>query len=432
MDLTTVATVALGLLLFALVSKRLDGSVLTPPLIFVAFGFAIGDGGFGVAMVNPGRDGIHLLAEITLILVLFADAARIDLKVLRRDHSLPTRMLLIALPLTIVAGSVAAMTLFPNLGVFEATMLAAILAPTDAALGQAVVTSRHVPVRIRQAVNVESGLNDGIALPAVLLFAAMAGAHHGPHGAGGWGAFVAAQLILGPLVGGLVGAGGARIIDTAIERGYIGTAAQGLAVLALIALCFALAEMVGGNGFIAAFVGGIAFGNVVRHDCEFLFEFMESEGQLLTLVTFLVFGAVLLPEGLVHVDGATLLYALLSLSVLRMLPVWLSLLGTGVRLPTALFLGWFGPRGLASILFLLVILEEAGMLHESRLLSVTVVTVALSVLLHGISAAPFARRYGAMVARLGECAETEDVPNTPLREGPLASPLEENERAPTP
>ncbi|MFK8017185.1 MAG: cation:proton antiporter, partial [Gammaproteobacteria bacterium] len=317
-------------------------------------------------------------------------------------------------------------------GVFEATMLAAILAPTDAALGQAVVTSRHVPVRIRQAVNVESGLNDGIALPAVLLFAAMAGAHHGPHGAGGWGAFVAAQLILGPLVGGLVGAGGARIIDTAIERGYIGTAAQGLAVLALIALCFALAEMVGGNGFIAAFVGGIAFGNVVRHDCEFLFEFMESEGQLLTLITFLVFGAVLLPEGLVHVDGATVLYALLSLTVLRMLPVWLSLLGTGVRLPTALFLGWFGPRGLASILFLLVILEEAGMLHESRLLSVTVVTVALSVLLHGISAAPFARRYGAMVARLGKCAETEDVPNTPLREGPMASPSKETERAPTP
>lgn len=415
----TVALVAAGLLLFALVSKRLDGSMVTPPLIFVAFGYAIGEGGFAAAMVDPGREGIHLIAEITLIIVLFADAARIELRTLRRDHSLPVRMLLIALPLTIALGAAAAIFAFPELGMFEAAMLAAILAPTDAALGQAVVTSPHVPVRIRQAVNVESGLNDGIALPAVLLFAALAGAHHGPNGAGGWAAFVAAQLILGPLTGVIVGFVGSRAIDGGIERGLVATQFQGIAILALVFLSFTLAELVGGNGFISAFVAGMTFGNTVRNKCEFLFEFMEGEGQLLTLITFLIFGAVLLPEALPHIDGMTVLYALTSLTVLRMLPVWLSLLGTGVRLPTSMFLGWFGPRGLASILFLLVILEDAGMLHESRLLSVTVVTVALSVLLHGISAAPFARWYGAMVARVGECPETQKVSEMPLRHGQL-------------
>ncbi len=419
MDLMTVAIVALGLMLFALVSKALDGTILTPPLVFVIFGFVIGQSGLGVAMVDPGREGIHLLAEITLIIVLFGDAARIDVSILRRDHSLPARMLLIALPLTIGLGAYVAMLVFPELGMFEAAMLAAILAPTDAALGQAVVSSKHVPVRIRQAINVESGLNDGIALPAVLLFAALAGAHHGPDSAGGWTSFISAQLILGPLVGAAVGYGGARLMDSAIVRGFVTTAFQGIGILALILLSFSLAELVGGNGFIGAFVAGMTFGNVVKHECEFLFEFMEGEGQLLTLITFLVFGAVLLPEGLVHVDLVTVLYALASLTVLRMLPVWLSLLGTGIRLPTSFFLGWFGPRGLASILFLLVILEESGMLHEHRLVSVTVVTVALSVLLHGISAAPLAKRYGNMVARMGECPEKEDAPDIPLRHGKM-------------
>ena len=417
LNLTTVTIVSCGLLLFALVSRRLAGSMITPPLVFVAFGLVIGEAGLGTATVDPGRGGIHLLAELTLILVLFADAARIDVNKLRSDHRLPMRMLTLAMPLTILLGALAAAWLFPGLGVWEMVLLAALLAPTDAALGQAVVSAPQVPVRIRQAINVESGLNDGIALPAVLFFATLAGAHHGADSANGWLRFVALQLVLGPAIGIVIGYVGARLIDETAQRRWASEPFQGIAILALALLSFSVAELLGGNGFIAAFVSGMVFGHVVRHACTFLFEFMESEGQLLTLITFLIFGAVLLPEGLAHATPAMMIYALLSLTVVRMLPVAVSLLGSGVRLQTRLFLGWFGPRGLASILFVLLILEESSMLHKETLLSVTVITVALSVVLHGLTAAPFARAYGRFADSMGECTEKRAVSEMPLRHG---------------
>jgi NhaP-type Na+/H+ or K+/H+ antiporter len=192
-----------------------------------------------------------------------------------------------------------------------------------------------------------------------------------------------------------------------------------LSSLGLAFLAFSGAELIGGNGFIAAFVGGMVFGHSVRNSCTFLFEFMETEGQLLMLVTFLIFGAALLPEAIAHLSFEYFLYAILSLTVIRMIPIAISLLGTGLRSPSYLFLGWFGPRGLASILFVLLILEESDVPHRDELLSVTVITVALSALLHGISAAPFARIYGRMANSMGECEESRPVKEMPLREGLL-------------
>ena len=393
--------------------------MVTAPLVFVAFGVIAGAGGLGFIEIEVGHSAIHVIAELTLILVLFTDAARIDLKRVREDHNLPTRMLLIGLPLTIGAGTIVAAMLFPAFSIWEAALLAALLAPTDAALGQAVVSAKAVPLRIRQSINIESGLNDGIALPAVLLFAALAGAAHGENAAGNWLRFGLLQITLGPLAGAIIGYGGARLIDTAAERGWATTAFQGIGILSLAVLAYVLAEMIGGNGFISAFVSGMVFGNSIRHPCTFLFEFMESEGQLLMLITFLVFGAVLLPEGLAHADMTNVVYAVLSLTVIRMLPIALSLLGSGVRRPTYLFLGWFGPRGLASILFVLLILEETQIPHRAEILSITVITVALSVLLHGISAAPLASAYGRLAKRIGDCAESQPVSDMPLRHGPM-------------
>ncbi len=418
MSLVSIAVIAGGLLLFSLVSGRLRGTMVTPPLVFVLFGFAIGGEGLSIAEVNPEHSTIHLIAELTLILVLFSDAARMDLTRLRRDHDLPVRMLLFGLPLSVVLGTVVATQIFPGFSLWEAALLAALLAPTDAALGQSVVTAQGVPVRIRQAINVESGLNDGIALPMVLLFAALASAHGGGGGAGEWLRFGVLQVTLGPVAGVVIGYAGARLLETAVERGWAGDAFQGIGILSLALLTYVSAELIGGNGFIAAFVGGLVFGNTIRHSCSFLFEFMETEGQLLMLVTFLVFGAALLPEGLAHLTPATLLYAVLSLTVIRMLPVAISLAGADLCPPTYLFLGWFGPRGLASILFVLLILEEAEIAHREQLLAITVVTVALSALLHGLTAAPLASRYAQRVARMGECEEIQRVPEMPLREGP--------------
>jgi NhaP-type Na+/H+ or K+/H+ antiporter len=327
-------------------------------------------------------------------------------------------MLLIGLPLAIAAGTFTAAAMFPAFSIWEAALLAALLAPTDAALGQSVVSAKAVPLRIRQAINIESGLNDGIALPAVLLFAALAGAMHGDHGHQNWVQFGLLQVTLGPIAGAIIGYLGARALDTAAERSWATVAFQGIGILSVSVLAFVLAELVGGNGFISAFVGGLVFGNCLRHPCDYLFEFMESEGQLLMLVTFLVFGAALLPEGIQHIDAMFVVYGVLSLTLIRMIPIALSLIGSGIRLPTYLFLGWFGPRGLASILFVLLILEEADVPHQAELFAITVITVALSVLFHGISAAPLANAYGRMTQQMGECEEMKAVSDVPLRSGP--------------
>ena len=419
MDLTTITIIALLFLAYSLVSGRLEGTALTAPLLFVAFGFLAGSGGFGFVKLDVEHSAIHVIAELTLILVLFTDAARIDLERVRKDHNLPARMLAFGLPLAIAVGTFVAIALFPAFSVWEAALLAALLAPTDAALGQAVVSAKAVPLRIRQSINIESGLNDGIALPAVLLFAALAGAAHGSNETTDWLRFGLLQVTLGPIAGAIIGYAGARLIDTAAERGWATNAFLGIGILSLSILAYVVAELIGGNGFISAFVAGMAFGNFIRHPCHYLFEFMESEGQLLMLITFLVFGAALLPEGLAHIDLNFVAYAVLSLTVIRMIPIALSLIGSGVSLPTYLFLGWFGPRGLASILFVLLILEEAEIPHRDELLAITVITVALSVILHGVSAAPLAKRYGRLADRMGECEESKPVSDMPLREGPM-------------
>jgi NhaP-type Na+/H+ or K+/H+ antiporter len=419
MEPTAVALLALALFAWSLVSGRLEGTVLTAPMLFVAYGFFIGDGGLGLVEVEITHGLLHLIAELTLILVLFADAARIELSAVRQDHDLPERMLTIGLPLTIASGTLVAFLLFPEFSLWEAALLAALLAPTDAALGQAVVTARSVPLRIRQAINIESGLNDGIALPAVLLFAALASAMEHTADTDDFLRFALMQVTLGPLAGIAIGYAGARLLDRAGETGRATEAALGIGILALTLLAYVLAELIGGNGFIAAFVAGMAFGNTIRHPCDFLFEFMESEGQLLMLLTFTVFGIALLPEGLAHIGWHHAVYAALSLTLIRMAPIALSLLGSGIRAPTYLFLGWFGPRGLASILFLLLILEETQIPHREDILAVTVLTVALSALLHGLTAAPLARAYGRRAAAMGECEEHRTVTDLPLRGGML-------------
>lgn len=405
------------MLLFSMISGRLRGTVITAPLVFIVFGYVIGNGGTGIASVDMNHAVIHAIAELTLILVLFTDAVRINLTRLRKDHSLPLRMLLFGLPLVILLGALAASWIFPQFSLWEAALLACLLAPTDAALGQSVVSAKIVPVRIRQAINVESGLNDGIALPAVLLFGALASAQQEVSGAAEWLRFGLLQITLGPVTGIAMGYVGARLLDSAVDKGWVDSSFQGIGVLSLALLIYLTAELIGGNGFIAAFVGGMVFGNTIRHPCTFLLEFMETEGQLFMLITFLIFGAFLLPEGIHYLTPEILLYAVLSLTVIRMLPIAISLMGSGIKLPTYLFLGWFGPRGLASILFALFILEESDLLHHTELLSVTVITVALSALLHGLTAAPLSDLYGRLTMQMGKCEENEPVAELPIRVG---------------
>ena len=408
---------ALLLLGFGLVSKRLESSVLTGPMVFAAFGFATGPAGLGLFDLDLGGETLHVLAEATLALVLFADAAAINLKALRRGFHLPLRLLGVGLPLTIAAGTIVSRWIFPELGWPEAALLATILAPTDAALGQAVVSSPRVPQRIRQALNVESGLNDGICLPFVMLFLALS-LGETERTAAGWAQYAAGQLALGPLVGVGVGWAGAKAIERATAAEWMNDAFRRLSALGLAMLAYVAAEAVGGNGFIATFAAGLTLGATERKDIAHqMLLFAETEGQLLGLSAFAVFGASNVAPALEQAGPAALLLAALSLTVLRMGPVSLSLLGARLRPPTHVFLGWFGPRGLASILYVLLALEEGGPPGAETIFAVVMTTVLLSVVLHGVTAAPAAEWYADRVASLaahrpgsGEMTPVEEMP----------------------
>jgi len=396
LELHHIAIILIGIIAFALQSRFIEHSILTLPMVFTAFGWMIGQGGAELVPMHEANEFVHSIAEITLIILLFADASRINLRELARNYALPGRLLLIGMPLTILLGTVLALWVSPGAPWPLALLVAAILTPTDAALGQAVVTSPTVPHRLRQALNVESGLNDGLAVPVIIVAALLSAAVTGTpieNAPDNLYAFTAMQIILGPIAGLGVGWLLAKLLDRAINSGRITTSFQGICFLCSALLAFVFAESIGGNGLIAAFVGGLVFGHTLRNPRTFIDEFMEGEGQLLTIITFLIFGAVLVPLALEHATWKTVVLAILYLSVIRMLPVCLSLTGAGLSGYDKLFLSWFGPRGLASVLFALLILERYPVPGANEMLACVVLTVLLSIVLHGISATPLSNRF---------------------------------------
>jgi NhaP-type Na+/H+ or K+/H+ antiporter len=318
------------------------------------------------------------------------------------------------MPLTIALGTVLAALLLTDLTFWEAAIVGTVLAPTDAALGQAVVNNRRVPNRIRQALNVEAGLNDGLSVPFLALFLTLAVAEEELESASYRIGFALEQVGFGVLIGVGVGLVGGWLVSRASQSGWMTDSFQRLALLALALISWALADQIGGNGFIAAFVGGLAVGPTVEHVGERLIRFTEAEGQLLNLSVFFIFGVLVV--GLIQPPSwEVALYALLSLTVIRMLPVGISLIRTRLRSISVLFMGWFGPRGLASIVLGLIVVAEAPTLAgREQVEQVVALTVLLSVLLHGVTAAPlsaaYARRIEGMAADVTEKREAVEVP----------------------
>ena len=393
-----VAIVAVTLLGFAAISGRITGTPITAAMIFTAVGLLVGSEALGLVEMPPAGEAVKLLAEATLALVLFADASRIDVRVLRQELSIPLRLLGIGLPLTLVAGFVMALVVLPDLSWPEALLLAVILAPTDAALGQAVVTLPTLPSRVRQALNVESGLNDGICVPLFWIVLAIAQAKSGAIGDAAGIRLVLEQIGYGTLAGVLAGIAAACVVLIAGGHRYVEGAWLQVIPLAAAGLAFGVADPIGGSGFIAAFVAGFVFGALRRQgggEVEYL---IEEVGDVLSAVTFIVFGAVLLGPAIGEITWSVAVYTVLSLTVVRLVPVVISMVGTGARGPTLAFLGWFGPRGLASIVFALLVLEEGGLPHDGLILVTTYITIGLSVLAHGLTAAPLANRYAAWFA----------------------------------
>lgn len=391
---------------FTLIARRLSSSIITAPMLFISIGALLSY--TSLVDAEAAEHSLHLVAEITLIILLFLDASQIDLRALKEQHVWPQRMLLFGLPLAIVFGTFSAWFFLPQWPLVALALVASLLAPTDAALGQSVVSNQLVPERVRRGLTVESGLNDGLALPMILLFASLTGESMDATSRD-WIVFGAKQLIFGPIVGILVGVIGAKLILFAAKRNWTSEVYEGIAALTLAGAAYLLAVEVGGNGFIASFVAGLSLGNIIKGRCKFLFEFTESEGQILMWGAFFLLGIALVPHAISELTPAIFAMIIISLFIVRPAAIWISLMGTDAAPPTRLFFGWFGPRGLATALFALLILPQIGGEYGETILVIAINAVWISALLHGISAAPLGSIYAKMVAKKGPCPETEKM-----------------------
>jgi NhaP-type Na+/H+ or K+/H+ antiporter len=393
---------------YALLAGRLDRWSVSAPMVFVAAGWALGPHELSVLDLSIRSEVVLTFTEITLAALLFADATSVPLRAVEGDAGVPGRLLGVGLLLTIAAGTLLGAVLTPDLGLAGAALIAAVLAPTDAALGMAVVSDRAVPVRIRRALNIESGLNDGIATPFVTVFLAAVLSEEGVD-QGSWIASALASIGLAILVAVVVGGLGAWLLSAASRRGWTSGRSEQLAVLGLAALAYVGAVAVGGNGFVSAFSAGLVFGAVGGPRREAI-GFTEDASLFASFLVWVVFGASFVGPVLAGSwDARAFVYALLSLTVVRMVPVAIALVGKRFAGRTIAFMGWFGPRGLASVVFTLLAIEELhGTPVDRSLFEIATWTILLSVILHGITARPLAAAYGAWV-RGGDPAAPELV-----------------------
>ena len=401
--LTALAVVVVA---YTLVASKLDRWWISGPIVFVTVGAILGPAALNLLPFSLSNQAVLTVTELTLALLLFSDASTVRLRDVEGDSGLPSRLLFVGLPLTILLGAVLAHLVFSGVSWVAAALIATILAPTDTALGMAVVTNKQVPVRIRRALNVESGLNDGIATPFVTLFIAVLAAEEGL-GDHAWGFEALKQIGLALVAAVVVGYVGGRLLALAKDRGWTTNVSEEIAILALALLAYEGSVAIGGNGFVAAFAGGILFGATTRRQLDKPGRFTETLGLSLTFLVWSVFGALFVGELLTHgLSVQPIIYAILSLTLIRMVPAALALIGTHLRPATVAFMGWFGPRGLASVVFTLLALEGIEHADDGGLLLQTATwTILLSVVLHGISASPLAARYGAYVRKLENIPE---------------------------
>ena len=416
--LTALAVVVVA---YTLVASKLDRWWITGPMVFVAVGTILGPGVLNVLPFSLSTETIRTVTELTLALLLFSDASTVRLRDVEGDESLPNRLLFVGLPLTIAAGTLVAYLIIPGIGWAPAALIATILAPTDAALGLAVVTNRAVPVRIRRALNVESGLNDGIATPFVTLFIAVCAAEEGLSGKE-WGLEALKEIGLAIVAAVVVGYLGGKLLALASAHEWTADVSEQIAILALALLSYEGSVAIGGNGFIAAFAGGILFGAVTRGRLEAPVQFTETLGLAASFLVWSIFGGLFAGRLFTHeLSAQPIIYAIISLTLIRMVPVAIALWGTHLRPATVAFMGWFGPRGLASVVFTLIALQELEHSGGGTMLVQTATwTILLSVMLHGISASPLAARYGASIAKAGKVLEKAPAAEPRIRLHDLA------------
>lgn len=372
------------LLTFGILSRLLQNKFISPPLLFSLIGLIMGPLGLDLVHIDFNLDAYRVTAELTLVLFLFIEAAQMDMRFILKDTSLSTRLLFLSLPLKLVLTTYLAVLYFPTFSLWQAAVVATALTSVDISLIQSVITNPNIPARIRQGLMVEGGLNDGIILPCLLLALALASSTQQAVGVMDWVEYISFEIMLGPFIGIGLGYFSGRLIRFASKRRYINDLFKGISVVGVAVMTYSITEMMNGNGFIATFAAGLTLGNTARDICHKLYEFGEAEGEVLRLITFFIFGAMMLPMTLHNVTVEVLMFALLTLTFVQIIPIIISLAWTGLSIRSKVFIGSFSPRGLPSILFGLLIIHASGVHKSEELFSIILITVFLSLCLHAV------------------------------------------------
>jgi len=402
------------IVIYTIMGYALGRISITMPMFFVIGGALIGAHGLGWVSFGLETSEVEVLTEVTLALLLFADAATLKFGEVRDDAKMPGRLLVIAFPLVLLFGALTSFILFPSKGIGFALLLGAILAPTDAALGLPIFNNSRVPVRIRRALNVESGLNDGLASPLVTLFIALALEQLGGEQSQHWLIVAVSEIGIAVIFGAVLALAGGWLFAKAVQKNWTSSVARQIGNPALALLIFFGTKQLGGNGFVAVFVAGLLFAYITRNVLHDAIEYTEITGTFLSIFVWVIFGSAIVPSLLKDFNFLALLYAILSLTAVRMIAVAVALIGTRLRKDTTLMMGWLGPRGLASVVFLIMAYEAAHKVHVDTGLLVETVgwTILLSVILHGASALPlanwYARRLEGVSPDIPELAEVDE------------------------
>ena len=393
MPYTTPLVLAVLVLGYAVVSERVNRSFIAPALIFLLLGMGLGPFGLGILEAGAGTEGYTVLAQLALTVILFNQAAKLRLNRIRVHGPVTLRLLIVGIPLTVLLGALTATLLLPVLPWWEAVCVAAIVAPTEVALIEALLEDRRIPERVRHALSVESGFYDGFAL-AILLTALALASEHTDRSDVNWAWFMFSTEFGSLLAGGAVGLIGGLVVAWSRRHEWMSDTWAQLATLALAFICFQLGEWIEASGFVAAFTGGLAFSFITRRrtDEDIPTQVSDAAAQLLELMVFAMFGAFAVIDGWLRADWRVVLFAVLALFAVRIVAVLISLLRTDLPTSDRWFIGWFGPRGIGTVVLGLLVVNRGDIENTELFSTIVVVTVTLSLLLHSLTVAPGIRR----------------------------------------
>ena len=393
-DTLIIFIIALIVLLYGFFSRILEDYNISGPMLFTLFGFLLSPLALNITSISINDDIVKTIAEIALIIILFSDSSTINIRKFKDKWKIPTRLLLIGLPLTIISSTYFGTFILTDESLIHILLMSLILAPTDAALGKAVVVDKSVPLNIRSAINIESGLNDGIVFPMLITVVLLITGGQELGNSNEWIFYLFKQISLGIILGAFSGYMGAKLLTISLKNSWIRESYRNLSPISLAILSYYFATYFGGNGFISVFVSGVFFGSFSRIIDTKTEAFLEDSGEIFVLISFLVFGLTFIPATVEYIDVSVIIYAVCSLTIFRMLPVAISLIGLGLSTSTKLFIGWFGPRGIASILYVMIVAHKITDINgHEKLYAIITLTIVLSIILHGLSAKPLVRLY---------------------------------------